>query len=111
MFGVVTGLLYLAAFLTIRRIKNSAASLDDVEIATKPRFIEENILRPSRWAIDVVLKGLLIDKLQDGVFVEGCAAGLRLSGRGLLKLQTGLVQHYLFWMLVGVAALIAWVLL
>ncbi len=74
-------------------------------------LVECCIVRPIQFVSREVLEKFIIEKVQWGLLTEGIASGLRLSGRALLQLQTGLVQHALFWMVLGLAMIMAWIII
>lgn len=54
-------------------------------------------IKPFRWIGQHVLEGFFVQQIQRGLLAEGVTASVRLSGRTLLLLQSGQLQHYLFW--------------
>lgn len=68
-------------------------------------------IAPFLWMAEFVFRVFFERQVLQGVFVEGLASGVRLSGRALSRLNSGLIQQQLFWYVVGVALLLLWVLL
>lgn len=81
------------------------------EDAYLDRLIEGAVLTPLRSMLRLFLNNILESKFLDGLLIGGVASGLTLLGRGLGRLQTGRVQHYLIWFLAGVALFAAMILL
>ena len=48
--------------------------------------------------------------LIDGVMVDGSAAGVTWVGSLLRRVQSGYLYSYAFWMMIGLALLLAWFL-
>jgi NADH-quinone oxidoreductase subunit L len=53
--------------------------------------------------------GLFDYKVIDQIGVDGPGALMQTAGRGLRRLQSGLAQSYLFWMIIGVGSMLVWV--
>jgi NADH-quinone oxidoreductase subunit L len=69
------------------------------------------IVRPFIWFNSNVLYRGVDASIIDDVAVEGSARGTGLIGSLLPRLQTGFAPHYLFFMGVGLAAIIGWIVL
>ncbi len=66
------------------------------------------IIRPINWISEFVLwKGIDIPII-DNVFVNGSSRVVALFGKVARIAQTGLVPHYLFFMMIGLSVLIIW---
>ena len=66
-------------------------------------------VRPAKWIGTALWKGF-DDWLVDQTIVEGLGARVKdVTGR-VVKLQSGYLYHYAFVMLIGIAALLTWVI-
>jgi NADH-quinone oxidoreductase subunit L len=69
------------------------------------------IVRPLVFVSDRVLYRVVDAGIVDGAFVNGTARGVRgLASHGLKYAQSGLAQSYIFFMIVGAAALVGYLL-
>ena len=73
--------------------------------------ISDFLIRPFKALSQVVVVRFVIEQLQGGLLLDGIKSSLYLSGRTLMALQSGFIQHYLFWFIVAASLAIAWVLL
>jgi NADH:ubiquinone oxidoreductase subunit 5 (subunit L)/multisubunit Na+/H+ antiporter MnhA subunit len=53
--------------------------------------------------------GLFDYNVVDQIGIDGQARWIQMLSRGLRKLQSGLAQSYLFWMVVGVGSMLVWI--
>jgi NADH-quinone oxidoreductase subunit L len=69
------------------------------------------IVRPIKWiSINVLWKGLDIS-LIDNVCVDGAPRSVGLIGKVVQVAQTGMVPHYIFFIVIGLSAMIVWLVL
>ncbi|MCP5069142.1 MAG: NADH-quinone oxidoreductase subunit L, partial [bacterium] len=67
------------------------------------------LVRPLVWISDRILYRWLDSRLLDGIVIDGTARGIRALAADMFKYsQSGLVQGYLFLMLVGALAIIGY---
>lgn len=69
------------------------------------------IVKPIHKVSDLVLFKTVDIKFIDGWLVNGWAFASRIAGQSLALLQSGLVGHYVFYLLVGVCLVLAFVVL
>lgn len=69
------------------------------------------IVRPIKWISTNVLWKGLDSSLIDNVCVNGAPRCVGLAGRIIQTAQTGLVPHYIFFIIVGLSAMIVWLVL
>lgn len=65
-------------------------------------------VRPIKWFSDMVLWRGIDIPLIDNVGVNGSSRVVGLFGEIIVKAQTGLVPHYLFFMVIGLTVVIGW---
>lgn len=69
------------------------------------------IVKPIHKVSDLVLFKTVDVKIVDGWLVNGWAFASRLAGQSLALLQSGLVGHYVFYLLVGVCLVLTFIVL
>jgi len=108
---VVTCLLYAFKRDWMTRPRRSTRFLR--RIAARDAYVYEFLVRifvrPIQNICQVFVSQILEANLLDGLIWGGIASGTQMMGRGLARLQSGRVQHYLVWFLLGAGALVVWV--
>lgn len=66
------------------------------------------IINPIKTFSDFVLFRLIDRKIIDGLFIHGLAYSTRFFGRCFSALQTGLIGHYLLYLMIGLALLLVY---
>jgi len=69
------------------------------------------IVKPIKTTSEYVLYKFFDEKIIDGLMVNGLAYSSRFIGRCLATLQTGLIGHYLLYLLLGLCFVMAYVVL
>lgn len=64
------------------------------------------IIKPVKWFSDVVLFKIVDERLIDGFAVDGTGYTAQFLAKGLAVLQSGFIGHYLFYLLIGLFAVL-----
>jgi len=108
---VVTCLLYAVKRDWITRPRRSTRFIG--RITARDFYVYEIlmavIVRPIQNICQTFVSQILEANLLDGLIWDGIASGTQMMGRGLARLQSGRVQHYLIWFLLGAGVLVVWV--
>ena len=67
-------------------------------------------IRPIRWISDEVLSKIIDQKFIDGFLVHGFSGVAKFFGQSLSMVQTGFLGSYLTYMLMGLIAILAYML-
>lgn len=64
------------------------------------------VIKPVKWFSDVVLFKVVDRRIIDGFLVEGAGHTSQFLAKGLAVLQSGFIGHYLFYLLIGLFAVL-----